>query len=145
MPPSIQILIVEDNPGHQRITEYVLKKNNIDAELRVVRDGQEVLDYLFHAGIYTDAAQFPAPDLILLDFNLPRHDGKEVLRIIKEDPHLKDIPVVIVSTSDREEDVNFAFELGAASYISKASGFDKFSAELGGITKFLRRPGENSH
>lgn len=134
----INILIVEDNLSHQKITEYVLKKSNIPAQLHVVRDGQEILDYLYRRGLYTDSERYPIPNLILLDLNLPKHDGREVLKLIKEDPTLKEIPVVIVSTSDREEDVNYAFQHGAAAYISKASGFDKFNAELGAVLKFAR-------
>ncbi len=134
----INILIVEDNPAHQKITEYVLKKNNVGGKLFIVHDGQEVLDYLFHCGAGVNQEQYPVPNLILLDFNLPKYDGKEVLRIIKGDPGLKNIPVVIVSTSDREEDVNYAFQHGAAAYISKASGFDKFNAELARVLQFAR-------
>ncbi len=137
----ITILIVEDNLSHRKITEYVLKKNNVGANLRVVRDGQEILDYLFRRGSYVDTAEYPTPHLILLDLNLPKHDGREVLRIIKSDPALKDIPVVIVSTSDREEDVTYAFQHGAVAYISKASGFDKFNAELGSVLRFARPAG----
>jgi CheY-like chemotaxis protein len=135
-PSPINILIVEDNLSHQKITEYVLKKNNVGARIRVVRDGQEILDYLFRRGAYTDDVQYPMPQLILLDLNLPKHDGREVLKLIKNDPNLKSIPVVIVSTSDREEDVVYARENGAAAYISKASGFDKFNAELGAVLQF---------
>ena len=134
----MDILIVEDNLSHQKITEYVLRKNNVGARLHVVRDGQEVLDYLYRRGAYTEPERCPVPNLILLDLNLPKHDGREVLRIIKGDEGLKEIPVVILSTSDREEDVTFAFQHGAAAYISKASGFDKFNAELGGVLKFAR-------
>ena len=134
------ILIVEDNLAHQKITEYVLKKSNVQAQIIVVRDGQEVLDYLFRKDTFADSAQYPLPDIILLDLNLPKRDGREVLKVIKSYSSFKEIPVVILSTSDREEDVTFAFEHGAVAYISKASGFDKFNAELGAIGKYARRP-----
>ncbi len=139
-PPTVNILLAEDNLGHQKITEYVLKRNRTPAKLWVVRDGQEVLDYLLRRAGYNDDERYPMPHLILLDLNLPKRDGREVLKVIKEDPSLKDIPVVIVSTSDREEDVRYAFQLGAAAYISKSAGFEKFSAQLGDVIKYARIP-----
>ena len=135
----MNILIVEDNLAHQRITEYVLKTNNVKGKFIVVRDGQEVLDYLNRIPPYTDEALYPMPDIILLDLNLPKRDGREVLMLIKNDSALKEIPVVIVSTSDREEDVTYAFETGAVAYISKSSGFDKFNADLGQVAKYARQ------
>ena len=134
----INILIVEDNLAHLKITEYVLRRNNVHANYFIVRDGQEALDFLYQKDLYADREKFPPPDLILLDLNLPKRDGREVLRIIKEDVSLKTIPVVIVSTSDRVEDVSYAFETGAVAYISKSSGFDKFNHELAGVTKYVR-------
>src|SRR5438270_10692946 len=114
----MNILIVEDNLAHQRITEYALKRCKIRLVVNVVHDGQEVLDYLYHDHDFGDVARFPTPDIILLDLNLPKRDGREVLKLIKSDPLLKQIPVVIVSTSDREEDVHYAFHTGAVAYIS---------------------------
>ena len=134
----MNILIVEDNLAHQKITEYVLKKNKVPANFYIVRDGQEVLDYLYHENKYTDIEKYPLPNLILLDLNLPKRDGREVLKLLKEDPYLEAIPIVIVSTSDREEDINYAYQLGVVGYISKSIGFDKFSAELGSVVKYAR-------
>jgi len=118
----------------------VLKRNDVAAKYFIVRDGQEVIDYLYRRGTYADASQFPLPNLILLDLNLPKRDGREVLKMIKADPALSPIPVVIVSTSDREEDVAYALATGAVAYISKASGFDKFNADLSGVLKYARVP-----
>jgi CheY-like chemotaxis protein len=132
------ILIAEDNLSHQKITEYILKKNNVPAKYFVVRDGQEVLDYLFHKNNYTDSEKYPIPNLILLDLNLPKRDGREVLKLIKEDSSLKNIPIVIVSTSDREEDLNYATQMGVVGYISKSIGFDNFSVELGSVIKYAK-------
>ena len=132
------ILIVEDNLAHQKITEYILKRHCGEAQYYVVRDGQEALDYLCRKNIYTDVTRYPLPDLILLDFNLPKRDGREVLKVIKNDPTLQEIPIVIVSTSDREEDITYAFQTGAIAYISKSRGFDKFTAELAGVAKYAR-------
>lgn len=135
----MNILIVEDNLAHQKITEYVLKHNKVVGKFFVVRDGQEALDYLFHNGAYADTAQFPKPDLILLDLNLPKRDGREVLKVVKESPEVGDVPVVIVSTSDREEDLTYAMETGAAAYISKSSGFDRFNQELSSVLVYARK------
>ncbi len=137
-PPRLNILIVEDNLAHQRITEYVLKKNKVNANVIVVHDGQEALDYLFRQRSYSECASSPRPHLILLDLNLPKRDGREVLKMIREDASLRQIPVVIVSTSDREEDVTYAFQSGAVAYISKSSGFDTFNEQLGGVWKYAR-------
>ncbi len=134
----MNILIVEDNLSHLKITEYVLRRNNIEASYFVVRDGQEALDFLYHAGQFAEPTLSPAPDIILLDLNLPKRDGREVLQIIKNEEKLREIPVVIVSTSDRVEDVTYAMQTGAVAYISKSSGFDKFNEELGSVTKFVR-------
>ncbi len=132
----MNILIVEDNLAHLKITQYILKRNGVPAKYFIVRDGQEVLDYLYRKNGFTDIEKYPLPDLILLDLNLPKRDGREVLKLIKEDPNLEAIPIVIVSTSDREEDINYSYRLGVVGYISKSIGFDKLSAELGSIIKF---------
>jgi two-component system, chemotaxis family, response regulator Rcp1 len=134
----MNILIVEDNLSHLKITEYVLRRNNVEADYFVVRDGQEALDFLYRNNRYADVTLSPSPDLILLDLNLPKRDGREVLKIIKSDDTLKEIPVVIVSTSDRVEDVSYAEQTGAVAYISKSSGFDKFNEELAGVTRYVR-------
>jgi CheY-like chemotaxis protein len=133
----VNILIAEDNPGHQRLTEYALRKRGAPVRCTVVRDGQEVLDYLYRNPPYDDDAAYPAPDLILLDFNLPKRDGREVLGIIGADEQLRSIPIVIVSTSDREEDVRFAMEHGVRAYISKSKGFDRFTDEISDVTKYV--------
>jgi CheY-like chemotaxis protein len=137
--PNVNIMIVEDNLAHLKITEYILRQRNVEGNFIVVRDGQEVLDYLYHRGLYVDGAKHPNPNLILLDFNLPQRDGREVLKIIKEDPALKNIPVVIVSTSDREEDLTYARQNGAVAYISKSSGFENFKEELGNVGKYVAK------
>lgn len=134
----MNILIVEDNLTHQKITEYALKKSSIHCRVHVVRDGQEALDFLLHQNQYAEVTNSPKPDIILLDLNLPKRDGREVLGVIKDDPSLKEIPVVIVSTSDREEDINYAFQKGAAAYISKSSGFDKFMEQVADIARFVQ-------
>jgi two-component system response regulator len=136
---DINILIVEDNLAHLRITEYILRQKKVEGNYIIVRDGQEALDYVYNKSIYADKEKHPQPDLVLLDLNLPQRDGREVLKIINDDADLKKIPVVIVSTSDREEDISFAFAHGAVAYISKSSGFETFREELGGVGRYIRR------
>lgn len=130
--------MAEDNLAHQRITEYALKKCKSPYVLKVVHDGQEVLDYLFRNNAFSDLQDSPLPDIILLDLNLPKRDGREVLKVIKGIPSLQKIPVVIVSTSDREEDLSYAFSLGAIAYISKSSGFDTYNEQISTIDQYLQ-------
>lgn len=133
--PPINILIVEDNLGHLKLTRLVLQRNQVNGFIHVVRDGQEALDYLYHRGSFADPSQFPTPQLVLLDFNLPKRDGREVLRIISEDPNLKVIPLIVISSSDRQEDIAFARVHGAVAYVSKSAGFARFNDELFKVTK----------
>lgn len=134
----LNILIVEDNLAHLKLTQLVLQRSNVNARLFVVRDGQEALDFLFHTNAFADADLHPRPNLILLDLNIPRRDGREVLRILNEHDTLSTVPVVIVSTSDREEDVSFAFAHGAVAYVSKSSGFTNFNSQLIDVIRFAQ-------
>lgn len=138
MANSLDILLVEDNIEHLKLTTYILRMNKVPGEIHVVRDGQEAIDYLFHKNKFADEALSPRPSLVLLDLNIPRVDGKEVLKIMKEDPSLRDIPVVVVSSSNRQEDIAYANSAGATAYISKSSGFEKLSEALANIHKLAR-------
>ena len=122
-PKDIEILLVEDNPGDVRLTKEALKDCKMRNTLYVVEDGEEALSFLYKEGKYADA---PQPDLILLDLNLPKKNGKEVLSEIKEDPRLKRIPVVILTTSKAEEDILKTYDLHANCYITKPVDFDQF-------------------
>ena len=119
----IEILLVEDNPGDVRLTREALKSGKVWSNLHVVEDGEAVLTFLQRQGSYTYA---PRPDLILLDLNLPKRDGREVLSIIKADENLKRIPVVVLTTSQAEEDILKAYNLNANCYITKPVDFDQF-------------------
>jgi CheY-like chemotaxis protein len=130
MENQINILLVEDNYEHLRLTKYLLKQNNVPGQLFVVRDGQEAIDFLYQRDKFADTLTHPRPNLVLLDLNIPRINGREVLKIIKSDEKLRDIPVVVVSSSEREEDVSYAQEVGAVAYISKSSGFEKLNQAL---------------
>lgn len=140
MAAPLRILLVEDNFEHLRLTRYVLDRTGVEGEFYVVRDGEEALDYLCNRKAYEDKTLHPRPDIVLLDFNIPRIDGKEVLRRMKEDPRLKDIPVVVVSSSTRPEDVAVAEQFGASAYISKSAGFEEFTEALAAIRQFVARP-----
>ncbi len=133
----MNILLVEDNLAHQKIAEYAFRHSPVPVSLVVVRDGQEVLDYLYRQGRFSGPGSV-RPDLILLDLNLPKRDGREVLGLIRNDPSLSTIPVAIVSTSDREEDVQYATGLGVIAYISKSTGFDRYTAEIVKVTQLAR-------
>lgn len=132
----MKILLVEDNFEHLRLTKYILRHNNVLGEVYVVRDGQEALDYLQNKNQFADPVANPRPDLILLDLNIPRINGREVLRFIKADPVLTSISVVVLSSSDREEDVAYAYEQGAAAYISKSAGFELLNEALSSVKQF---------
>jgi CheY-like chemotaxis protein len=133
MSADLKILLVEDNFEHLKLTRYIFERQQIPGDLFIVRDGQEAIDYLYRRNQFADAAKSPRPNLVLLDLNIPRIGGKEVLKIMKTDENLKDIPVVVVSSSDREEDVKYAFNYGAAAYISKSDGFEKLTQALASI------------
>ncbi|MFN0158187.1 MAG: response regulator [Bacteroidota bacterium] len=130
---ALNILLVEDNYEHLRLTKYILRTNNVPGHIFVVRDGQEAVDFLYRRNQFSDPMRSPRPNLVLLDLNIPRIDGKEVLRIIKTDEQLRGIPVVVVSSSEREEDITYAYQTGAAAYISKSGGFEKLNVALASI------------
>ena len=129
----IEILMVEDNPGDVRLTREAMKEGKIKNRLSVVGDGVEALEFLRRQGRFADA---PRPDLILLDLNLPRKDGREVLAEIKSDPALRTIPVVVLTTSHADEDVVRAYNLHANCYITKPVDFNQFMKVVQQIDDF---------
>lgn len=122
-PKLIDILLVEDNPGDVRLTREALKEEKICNKLHVTMDGEVAMDFLYRRNGF---AQAPRPDIILLDLNLPKKDGREVLAEIKQDPCLRTIPVVILTTSDAEDDIVKAYDLHANCYINKPVDLQKF-------------------
>ncbi len=120
---AVEILLIEDNPGDVRLTVEALKESKIINNLNVVDDGIEALSYLQKEGIYKDK---PRPDLIILDLNLPKKDGREVLGEIKSEDSLKQIPIVILTTSEAEEDIIKSYELHANCYITKPVNMEQF-------------------
>jgi len=122
----IKILLVEDNPDDIDITRRALREANVINKLWIVRDGQEALDFLRHEGDYKDISASPKPGMILLDINLPKLNGIEVLKIIKQDPDLKRIPVVMLTVSKRDEDIVKSYDSGCNSFIQKPVNFENF-------------------
>lgn len=120
---AIEILMVEDNPGDARLTVEALKEFKVRNNLSCVVDGVEAMAFLRREGEYADR---PRPDLVLLDLNLPRKDGREVLEDIKSDKDLRTIPVVVLTTSEAEEDIARAYSLHANCYITKPVDLDQF-------------------
>lgn len=129
----IEILLVEDNPGDVRLIREALKEGKVSNRLSVASDGVEAVAFLRNEGQYERA---PHIDLILLDLNLPKMNGREVLSIIKADNRLKRIPVVILTTSQAEEDVAKAYDLHANCYVTKPVGLDKFMKVIKTIEDF---------
>lgn len=122
------ILLVEDNPRDEALTLRALKKSNIVNEVIVARDGAEALDFLFGTGTYDENDKRVKPQLVLLDLKLPKVDGLEVLRRIRQDDRTKRLPVVIFTSSSEEEDIVKSYDLCANSYVQKPVDFDKFLA-----------------
>ena len=142
---SIDILLVEDNPGDVRLTKEAFNKCNLHNNLFVVKDGIEAMSFLRQVAKYADA---PTPGMIFLDLNLPKKDGREVLEEIKADENLKKIPVVILTTSQAEEDILKAYNLHANCFITKPVGFEQFSKIVSAIDNFwfsiVKLPGKKN-
>lgn len=127
------VLLVEDSPGDVRLTQEAFRAANPAIRLHIAVDGVEALEFLAQQGVYADA---PRPDLILLDLNLPRMDGREVLKHIRGDDSLKTIPTVILTTSDAEIDIHQSYSLHANSYLSKPVRLDAFEELVKSINEF---------
>ncbi|MET8859378.1 MULTISPECIES: response regulator [unclassified Streptomyces] len=140
----IDVLLVEDDPGDELMTREAFEDNKIGNTLHVVRDGEEALDFLYRRAAHADA---PRPDLILLDLNLPKYDGRQVLEKIKSDPSLSHIPVVVLTTSAAEEDILRSYKLHANAYVTKPVDLDQFIAAVRQIDDFfvqvVRLPRQN--
>jgi chemotaxis family two-component system response regulator Rcp1 len=129
----VEILLVEDNPGDERLTREALKEGKVYSNLHWVKDGVEAIQFLRRQGKY---AAVPRPDIILLDLNLPKKDGREVLQDIKNDGDLKRIPVVVLTTSKAEEDVLRTYNLHANCYVTKPVDLEKFIVVVKSIDAF---------
>ncbi len=131
---AIDVLLVEDDPGDELITREAFEHNKITNNLHVAHDGEEGLDFLYQRGTYEGA---PRPDLILLDLNLPKYDGRQLLEKIKSDKDLCHIPVVVLTTSAAEEDIRKSYELHANAYVTKPVDLDQFMSAVRQIDEFF--------
>ena len=127
------ILMAEDNPDDVLITRRAWKKGLIKNKLYIVKNGEEALKFLYKQGAHVNA---PTPSLMLLDLKMPRVDGFEVLKVIKQDPWLKKMPVIVLTTSDREKDIQLAYDLGCNSYIVKPVNYDNFLKAVVDIQRY---------
>jgi len=125
-PSNIPILLVEDDEDDVSMTQRAFKKGGITNRLYVVRDGEEAMEFLEHRGRYSNPDEAPRPGIILLDLNMPKTDGREVLQKIKSGENLRIIPVIVLTTSERDEDILESYENGANTFITKPVEFGKF-------------------
>ena len=133
IPRSLQVLLVEDNEGDVRVIKQAFSESKIDKTFSVARDGEEALNYLYARGKYADRTK---PDIILLDINLPKKNGFEILESIKNDPVLKKIPVIMLSSSSSEEHVTKSYDLNANCYVTKPVDFDEYTQAVKIIEDF---------
>ena len=132
--PPVEVLLVEDDPGDELMTREAFEDNKIGNTLHVAHDGEEALDFLYRRGAHAGA---PSVDLILLDLNLPKYDGRQVLEVIKSDPELTHVPVVILTTSSSEEDILRSYKLHANAYVTKPVDVNQFIAAVRQIDDFF--------
>jgi two-component system response regulator len=130
----IEVLLVEDDPGDELMTREAFDDNKIGNRLHVTRDGEEALDFLYRRGAHADA---PRVDLVLLDLNLPKYDGRQVLEKIRADPALTHMPVVVLTTSSSEEDILRSYKLHANAYVTKPVDVNQFIAAVRQIDEFF--------
>ncbi|WP_067451642.1 response regulator [Actinomadura macra] len=133
-PRPIEVLLVEDDPGDILLTVEAFEHNKVNNTLHVVNDGEQAMTFLRREGEYADA---PRPDLVLLDLNLPRKDGREVLQDVKNDTDLRRIPVVVLTTSEADEDILRSYDLHANAYVTKPVDFDRFISVVRKIDDFF--------
>ena len=124
------ILLVEDNPSDVALTQRALAKSHIANELVIAEDGQEALDFIYHRGKYEDTQKYPRPGLILLDIHLAKLNGFEVLETLKKDLDVKSIPIIMLTTSSRDEEIAKSYAGGANSYVTKPVDFEEFVKKI---------------
>ena len=128
-------ILLADDPDDRMLTERALKKNRLANLIKMVEDGEQLMDYLYRRGSFADPESSPRPGLILLDLNMPRKDGREALEEIKSDPSLRRIPVVVLTTSEAEQDILRSYDLGVNAFVTKPVTFD-------GLAEAIMRLGE---
>jgi CheY-like chemotaxis protein len=130
------ILVIDDDPADQFLVQEAMRTANLNYDLRIVSDGDEAIEYLYHRGRYSEMHRAPRPDLILLDLNMPRYSGRQVARAVKSDPSLRAIPIVVLTTSRLDQDVEDLYEAGVNSYIQKPANFDEFTEALRDLSSY---------
>ena len=133
---AVRILMADDDPDDCLMAKEALEESRLCNEISFVEDGEELIDYLSHRGKYTDLSTSPRPDLILLDLNMPRKDGREVLQEIKANPELRRIPIVVLTTSKSDEDIHKTYDLGVNSYIVKPVSFQGLVEVMKSLRKY---------
>ena len=133
---SICILLAEDDPDDRLLTRRALSKSRLANTIQTVEDGEELMDYLRREGAYEDPSDAPRPGLILLDLNMPRMDGREALRKIKSDPDLRRIPVVVLTTSEADQDILQSYDLGVNAFVTKPVTFDGLADVIQALGEF---------
>ena len=130
------ILLADDDPDDRMLTQRALKASRLANRLEMVEDGEELMQYLRRQGEYADPAVSPRPGIILLDLNMPRKDGREALKEIKSDPSLRRIPVVILTTSEAEQDILRSYDLGVNAFVTKPVTFDGLASAISRLGEF---------
>lgn len=133
------ILMADDDEDDRMMAEEAIKESRVENEIHFVKDGEELMDYLYHRGVYTGRDDIQRPGLILLDLNMPRKDGREALKEIKEDPELRQIPIVVLTTSKAEEDIYRTYQLGVNSFITKPFSFQGLVEVMQGLSQYWFR------
>lgn len=133
---SITILVADDDPDDRMMAKDALEESRLANDLRFVEDGEELMDYLYHRGRYSDRKDAPRPGVILLDLNMPRKDGREALKEIKADPDLRQIPILVLTTSKAEEDIYRTYDLGVNSFITKPVMFESLVEVMKTLGKY---------
>ena len=145
---QVTILLVEDDDGHARLLEKNLRRGGIINRLVRVADGQEAVDYVSRTAAYQDTSAYPDPSVVLLDVRMPRLDGFEVLSHLKNDPALMKIPVIMLTSTDNQNEINRAYELGANGYVVKPVGMESFIdrvVKLGMFIEVIELPEKGDH
>lgn len=133
---SITILMADDDEEDRMLTKKAFELNRVGNDLRFVEDGEDLLDYLYQRGKYEGGADAPRPGIILLDLNMPRLDGREALEVIKRDPSLRRIPVVVMTTSEADQDIARSYDLGANSYVTKPVTFESLAQVIKALDQY---------
>lgn len=144
---TVVILLADDDPDDLMLTTRALQRNRLANQIKTVQDGEELMEYLQHRGAYDDPEKAPRPGLILLDLNMPRKDGREALQEIKSDPNLRRIPVVVLTTSEAEQDVLRSYDLGVNAFVTKPVTFEGLTSAIQALGNFwfeiVKLPQEN--